>query len=247
MNASRKSWPTRISTFCLVCAVMLVLMPASAALATRFGLINYGLGVPAAGLGMLAAIVMLVLTLVLLGIPQMRPCRGRLFLSLLLFLPGTVIGTQMILKVRNLPVIHDISTDLDDPPTFIAAQRWREAGDNSLDIDTEVLAQQQAAYQDISSKTVATPAPAAFSIVADAAEATGWQLTREDSENLEIEAVATTFWFGFKDDVIIRLRELDGKTRIDMRSVSRVGRSDLGANAARIRDFLAELESQLDI
>jgi len=56
-----------------------------------------------------------------------------------------------------------------------------------------------------------------------------------------IEATATTRWFGFKDDVIVRIRPEAAGSRVDVRSVSRVGRGDLGANAARVREFLAKL------
>jgi uncharacterized protein (DUF1499 family) len=54
-----------------------------------------------------------------------------------------------------------------------------------------------------------------------------------------VEATATTFWFGFKDDVVVRVVANAAGSRIDIRSVSRVGQSDIGANAARIEKFLA--------
>ena len=66
----------------------------------------------------------------------------------------------------------------------------------------------------------------------------GWEIVSVSENEGRIEATATTFWFGFKDDVVIRVREDSGGTRIDLRSVSRVGGGDLGANAARIRAFI---------
>ena len=68
----------------------------------------------------------------------------------------------------------------------------------------------------------------------------GWEIVNIDRRAGIVESTATTFWFGFKDDVVIRLRNDNGMTLIDLRSVSRVGMSDLGVNAARIARFLEE-------
>ena len=69
-----------------------------------------------------------------------------------------------------------------------------------------------------------------------------WEIVNSDRRAGIVESTATTFWFGFKDDVVIRIRAANGTSLIDLRSVSRVGMSDLGANAARITRFLAEFE-----
>jgi uncharacterized protein (DUF1499 family) len=70
----------------------------------------------------------------------------------------------------------------------------------------------------------------------------GWEIIAADSARGRIEAVATTRWFGFIDDVVVRISEDGSRSRIDVRSVSRVGRSDVGANARRIRAYLDRLE-----
>ena len=75
----------------------------------------------------------------------------------------------------------------------------------------------------------------------EAARASGWEIVAAVPQERRIEAVATTFWFGFKDDIVVRIRPAPGGSRIDVRSVSRVGRSDLGTNAKRIRAFLGRL------
>ena len=70
----------------------------------------------------------------------------------------------------------------------------------------------------------------------------GWEVVAEDAAGRRIEATDTTFWFRFKDDVALRVSALpDGTSRVDMRSVSRIGRSDIGTNARRVREFLADL------
>jgi uncharacterized protein (DUF1499 family) len=69
----------------------------------------------------------------------------------------------------------------------------------------------------------------------------GWEIVDSDPERGRIEATATTFWFGFKDDVVVRVRPASEGSRIDVRSVSRVGRSDVGTNAERIEEYLEKL------
>jgi uncharacterized protein (DUF1499 family) len=69
----------------------------------------------------------------------------------------------------------------------------------------------------------------------------GWEIVAADSAAMRIEATATTRWFGFKDDVVVRIQPADSGSRIDVRSVSRVGRSDVGTNAKRIRSYLDRL------
>jgi uncharacterized protein (DUF1499 family) len=69
------------------------------------------------------------------------------------------------------------------------------------------------------------------------------EVVNADREAMRVEAVATTFWFGFRDDVVVRIRPgAAGGSRVDVRSVSRVGQSDLGANAARIGRILEGLK-----
>lgn len=74
-----------------------------------------------------------------------------------------------------------------------------------------------------------------------AAQDMGWDVAETNEREGRIEATATTFWFGFKDDVVVRLTPVGAGSRIDVRSVSRVGVSDLGVNAQRIRAYLKRL------
>jgi uncharacterized protein (DUF1499 family) len=85
----------------------------------------------------------------------------------------------------------------------------------------------------------------AYGAAITAIEARGWTLILAEPEQGRIEATETSFWFGFHDDILIRIREEDGAARIDVRSVSRVGLSDLGVNARRIRGLLDEIEVRL--
>jgi uncharacterized protein (DUF1499 family) len=107
----------------------------------------------------------------------------------------------------------------------------------------EFARQQKAAYPDLVSLILPLPPQAAFAKAVAAAEAMGWEVVGRDAAAGRIEAVDTTKWFGFKDDIAIRVTAADGGSRIDVRSKSRLGRSDLGTNARRIRAYLRTLRN----
>ena len=107
-----------------------------------------------------------------------------------------------------------------------------------------MAAQQREAYPDIVPADYPVDTQAAFEAAVAAARDLGWTVVAMDEAGGRIEAIDRTFWFGFADDVVIRIRPTDAGSRIDVRSVSRVGVSDVGANAARIRDFLAQLDEK---
>jgi len=88
------------------------------------------------------------------------------------------------------------------------------------------------------------PPAQAFDRALQTAREMGWTVVDSNSGEGRIEATDTTFWFGFKDDIVIRITPADQGSRIDLRSVSRVGRSDVGTNAKRIRKYLKKLPGQ---
>jgi uncharacterized protein (DUF1499 family) len=146
-------------------------------------------------------------------------------------------------QAKSLPPIHDVSTDTEHPPEFVAVLPLRGEGSNSAVYGgAELAAQQTAGYPDLAPLTLPLPPLAAFSEALDAAKRMGWQIVAADLATGRIEATATTFWFGFKDDVVVRVTaQRGGQSRIDVRSLSRIGGSDIGANAARIRRYLRML------
>lgn len=157
-------------------------------------------------------------------------------MAALLYLPVT-----QAMKARQLPYIHDISTDTVNPPEFSAAmvQARAEARNPPEYAGPEVAAQQAEAYPDIQSITLAFPPDEVMARVQTAVNDAGWDIVSQSETTLE--ATDTTFWFGFKDDVIIRLQPQGNGTRVDIRSKSRVGSSDIGKNADRIRAFTEAL------
>jgi uncharacterized protein (DUF1499 family) len=106
----------------------------------------------------------------------------------------------------------------------------------------EVAAQQQKAYPDIKPLILGAPPQKAMQDAIDAARASGWEVVSSDTASGRLEATATTRWFGFQDDVVVRVRPEGSGSRVDVRSVSRVGVGDVGANAKRVREFLSRLQ-----
>ena len=144
---------------------------------------------------------------------------------------------------RSVPPIHDISTDTDNPPAFVAVTAALRGPDtNPLEYGGAELARaQHEAYPDLAPLALPVPPAQAFARALAAAKQMGWAIVAQDETAGRIEATATTFWFGFKDDIVVRIAAADGGSRVDVRSVSRVGKSDLGTNARRIRQYLAAL------
>jgi uncharacterized protein (DUF1499 family) len=142
---------------------------------------------------------------------------------------------------RSAPPIHDITTDTANPPTFEAVVPLRKDARNSLDYSQEVARQQRDAYPDIKPLVLEIPAAQVFDRAVRAARDAGWDLVNVSAETWRIEATDTTTFFGFKDDIAVRLTPIGSRTVVDVRSVSRVGRGDAGTNARRIREYLAAL------
>ncbi len=149
-----------------------------------------------------------------------------------------------VLLAKGAPAIHDITTDLQDPPAFHALLALRTGDVSDAAYDGEgTAALQKAFYRDLAPLTLPQPMAAAFATAVTAARGLGWNVVAADEASGLIEATDTSRWFGFTDDVVVRLRVSGEGTRIDVRSKSRVGRGDLGVNARRIRAFLATCQS----
>jgi uncharacterized protein (DUF1499 family) len=164
---------------------------------------------------------------------------------------GVLIALVLVLPAWNLqrianhvPRIHDITTDTEHPPQFVALLAPRQKAPNGAAYGGPKLAkEQQAGYPDIRPVALDSPPAQVFDRALAVAKKMGWEIAAADAAQGRIEATATTFWFGFKDDIVIRITPAsNGGSRLDMRSMSRVGRSDIGTNARRIRAFLAALE-----
>jgi hypothetical protein len=170
-----------------------------------------------------------------------------MYWSIAAFATGLLVAAPVVSSahlLRTLPRIHDISTDTENPPPFVAVLKERAGAPNAADYGGPAVAKlQRAAYPDLKPLYVGMPPPAAFEAALTSARELGWKIVDADSAAGRIEASDRTFWFGFIDDVVIRITAAAVGARIDVRSKSRVGKSDLGANARRVRKFLGTLPS----
>jgi uncharacterized protein (DUF1499 family) len=143
---------------------------------------------------------------------------------------------------QQVPRIHDITTDMEDPPRFVAIMPIRKDSPNSPEYGGPGIAlQQRAGYPDIQPLVLPVPVESAYERAFRAARDMGWNIVDASANNGRIEATDRTFWFGFTDDIVVRITPLPGSSKIDVRSVSRVGLSDVGTNAKRIREFLRRI------
>jgi uncharacterized protein (DUF1499 family) len=199
--------------------------------------------------GLYAAAAAVVVSLVGIAVTLRHPkgARRGLTLAVLSFLLGTAFVAIPIARIRvggPKPPIHDISTDTQDPPQFVAVLPLRAGAPNTAVYGGEkIAAQQHHAYPDIQPYEVNLPPAQAFERALAAARKMGWDIVAVDPADGRIEATDTTFWFRFKDDVVVRIRPSGAGSRIDVRSVSRVGVGDVGTNARRIRAYLHLLKA----
>lgn len=195
----------------------------------------------AAYTGMVAGVAALLLVAAL-AVPRWRARPWIPVLALCIALAAVAPPMILLGQAKAVPPIHDITTDVSDPPAFVALQAERAKSPNGAAYGgAAVAAQQQRAYPDIKPLVLADPPQRSVQRAIDAARSLGWDIVAEDTAAGRIEATATTAWFGFKDDVVVRVRPEGAGSRVDVRSVSRVGVSDIGANAKRVREFLAKL------
>ena len=218
-------------------------------LGNRLDLVHFGIAVRgmalAAAIGILAAVVSAV-GLVLTLVTTKRGTRAAIAGLVLGVLVAAAVVQQIIVGSK-VPGIHDITTDLDNPPAFDAIADLRGEGTNPLDrAEPENLADlQRQAYPDIATLLVAEHPGKVYETALETAREMEWEVVATDPEAGLIEATATTAVMNFKDDIAIRITETDTGAAVDVRSVSRVGISDLGANANRIRTYLHALRVKL--
>lgn len=189
----------------------------------------------ALGAGLLGLI-----TLVFAGIlRRWRPALAGALISLAV-VAMIAMPMQMKQKAQSVPPIHDITTDTEDPPAFtLLAEDRAEAPNEVAYPGQDTARQQKSAYPELRPVILDMSVKSAMDAAQETIQKRGWEIAGTSDNTLE--ATATTRWFGFKDDVVIRITELPSGVKVDMRSASRVGKSDLGTNAERIQAFLEDL------
>lgn len=229
-----------------------------AAIGTGTGLWPYSAGLAALRYALPAAAVGGVLAIVAWIVARRTGTRAGWPNALALVTALLFVGYlgNMILTARSLPMIHDATTDLADVPQFatlpVRADNLERVPDlgradlKALPPEERWKALHRQAYSDLRPLRLPVTPPQALARAEQLVRARGWDIARSDPAAGTIEATATTLFFRFKDDVVIRVRpdpQRAGGSVVDMRSISRVGLSDIGVNAKRIRKFMADLEA----
>ena len=177
---------------------------------------------------------------------------GETFTAVALALALLAYPAYLGFKASRLPAIADISTDAVDPPRFEAIARLRTREANPVIYAGLYAAEQQrSAYPEIEPLEVAATAQAAYDAARAVITKRRWKVILDrrpqpGRRDGQIEAVARTPIMGFSDDVVVRVRPIADGVRIDVRSASRYGRHDFGANAARIKSVLEDIEEQVE-
>lgn len=176
-----------------------------------------------------------------------RHATARAVAGLAIGLAVVAIPLQWKLAYDRLPRIHDISSDTQDPPLFVAAARLRAPGDHAvIYAGTGLAIKQQAAYPDIRPLHTRHAPQRAYQAARAVLADMGMRVVGESAPEGRLEAVDRTLLFGFKDDFVVRVRAGTHGARIDARSMSRLGASDLGKNARRLRTFFTLLRERLE-
>lgn len=213
----------------LALAALAVLLLAISGPGTHAGLWPLSVGVGLFAGAMLVGLAAAGAALVGLALPRLRARSVPVWIAALtLGVASAAVPLDYVRRVKTLPYINDLTTDTESPPQFSPPKTY----------PSHFAELQQIGYPDLRPLELALPPQQAFARAAETARDEGWEITALDESAGRIEAVATTRWFGFQDDVVIRITPARAGSRVDLRSRSRVGRSDAGANAQRIREFL---------
>ena len=227
-------------------SVIAILLVALAGPLYKFGVVELGTAFAGFKFGLFAGIAALVLLAIQLLFKRNTASLGSALASAVLAVAAIAVPLGMMNTAKNVPPIHDISTDLVNPPEFVTIAPLRADAPNPVAYaGAEVAEQQRTAYPDLQTMTYTQSKSELIEAFKQAIENLGWELVNVDADKGIIEATDTTAWFGFKDDVVVRITDNENERLVDIRSKSRIGGSDLGKNAARVHKLVDELDSVL--
>jgi uncharacterized protein (DUF1499 family) len=215
----------------------------------RTGLLDLGVAFSALAVAAFAAVLMVMTGAAGIWFALRRGVRGVTAICVIGCLAGLALTANNLawfMRMANAPAIHDISTDVRNPPDFVALAEVRVAAPNRADYPGIETAEAQLTwYPDIQTLRFQQSFADVFAAAEASALAMDWHVVFAEQQDGRVEATAVTPFFGFRDDIVIRVRQREGATLVDVRSASRVGRSDLGTNARRIRAYAEDLERRL--
>lgn len=224
-------------------AFLLVILPGPL---YKFGIVELGVAFTGFKFGVYAGGAALVLLIVQALFMRKTLTLSSGVIALVFSVVAIVMPLNMMNKAEGVPAIHDISTDLVNPPKFVAIAPLRANASNPVEYAGEETAvQQRKAYPELVTLSFAQSKADLMTASEQAVKNLGFALVSANTATGIVEATDTTTWFGFKDDVVIRIKDEGSQRFVDIRSKSRVGRSDLGKNAERIHSIINELNSLL--
>jgi uncharacterized protein (DUF1499 family) len=238
-------WARRIALFSLVAAILSVIIVHSGLLEIRPALVTFGAAMALAILALLLAFAAFV-SIWKDGLLGMGASLGAIGIAILLLAYPTFIAV----KARNLPWIYDITTDPIDPPRYDTLAKARPRDANPIVYAGLTAAELQLeSYPDIEPLDADIDTRSAYNAALTVINRRRWRVVEQRAPDQgrqegRIEAVARTPIMGFRDDVIVRVRPFEGGARVDIRSSSRYGSFDFGANAARIRALIEDIEAE---
>ena len=234
--------------YCLPLAILCALAAVASGIGYRLGWWSLGFGFGVLQWAAYAAIVVAALAVAALVVSRRSGGRQGFAPSVIAFLVAIAtfgIPGVMLVKAKQLPEIHDITTDTRNPPQFVAVLPLRANAHNSPEYGGPAVAeQQQRAYPAIVPFESKLPPSDAFKQALEVARSMGWEIVAAAPAEGRIEATDTTLLFGFKDDIVIRVASSPRGSRVDVRSGSRIGVSDVGTNARRVAQFLQKMSRQ---
>ena len=247
VHRRNRGWTWRIGVIGLVGALLAIVVGLAAVTLARYDIVDKlaGFGtfmqmLPVVGAAGLIGAIALAIGFAGKAGPKWP---GALAVVLALGFAG-VIYTQVIAPARAAPPLHDVTTDVNDPPPF-ATLTLREDNLVPFASQEEWRAAHRAGYPDLAPVVIQSSPTEVLGTARVLAEERGWEIASVDTNTGRMEATAFAGYIRFRDDVVVEVTPIaDGSTRVDMRSVSRVGVSDLGYNAARVREFLAALRAR---
>ncbi len=254
---SKSAWPVKLAKFGSAAVLIGVILAAIAGPLNRFGITGALPALLALGIGGLLLMLgglLAVLGFLVANSRGLALNKGRVGLAIVAAL---AVGTYLIstfLGAQGVPTLHEISTDLDSPPEFVAIKTIREQNPklnpsgyvrelNVRGAKLNVPEAQRKAFPDIQPMLLAEAPDQTFSRIEKAVAEMGWEKVASVPADGRIEATDSTTFFGFKDDVVVRIRAEGAGSRVDIRSKSRVGLGDAGANAKRVRGLMAKIKA----
>lgn len=243
---ARPRWQDWLNNFVLGGAVLIIAIGLLSLTLARYDIIDKLPGFIGFMSMMMPAAAIVGLAILALIIAKVRKTGGMAKPLVGLLLAGGLIGVMYFAVMRPggaAPRLHDITTNVDSPPQFAI---WQVREDNLIPFDNseQWKAAHREGYPDLAPVLINKTPTEVLAAARAIAESKGWAVDNVDQTNLQMEATAYAGYLRFRDHVIVKVTPVvDGSSRVDMRSTSEVGLSDLGYNAARIREFLGELQA----